>query len=499
MTILSFFSLEDFNTQQEQWEKSLLSELKLTQLGNRATKRSIDAGLWPVLSNTLNSSHFIGPETSWKKASQTYTTSGGTQIEALLREDLEGGVKNFFFEKEILGAEGIRTALQTLEGQKDVEVFLLGVSHETHPRHELKVIDESQMCTGRIAHDFGGSHLEELAVLTKSVIQKAQSEGDELFIGVFADSQFFRSIAKIRAARLLAMKVLEELGIHKRVIVVALTSYRDWTLYERYSNLLRNDAAVAAALIAGADHIQSSGYQSIFEIESAVLKDDNHVERSRRMARNTSHVLSLESMLGVVKDASFGSYHLENLTEHLASGAWKKMQSYIELSDEEIISEAKKTAQARLEQLKTRKHIQVGINDFPDCKEKLALTRHPIPRFFRTAQIFENLRFKVESFASKPKVHLSIFGDHAALHARINFAKNTFELLGLDVVESTEAADIAVVVAADEDYANLDLSHISAKEKFVAGKMDVSGFANIFAGQNVFDVLQGLVSRWGKQ
>jgi methylmalonyl-CoA mutase len=249
----------------------------------------------------------------------------------------------------------------------------------------------------------------------------------------------------------------------------------------------------------GADSVQSSGYQIIFDLETKTL-DSEHSERSLRMARNTSHILALESMLGVVQDPAFGSYHLENLTHHYASSAWEMMRTY---DKEQILSEAKSAADSLLLLMKNRKMVLAGINDYADVKEVLLVK--PEAHGFRVARDFENLRLKVSSFTKKPEVQIVLHGDHAALSPRINFAKNYFEILGLKVNESTisshSSADVIIACSTDEGYSDIlpELKNLKAPYKFIAGKTQVDGFTPIFSGQDVYAVLSAFVQEWGNK
>src|SRR5690606_5639075 len=105
-----------------------------------------------------------------------------------------------------------------------------------------------------------------------------------------------------------------------------------------------------------------------------------------RMARNTSHVLGLESMLGVVGDAAFGSYHLENLTDTLCDNAWKLMQELQKGAD--LSGEVEKIRNKRLNMIMTREIIISGTNDFPDPKDELNFSLKP-STIFRSSRIFE--------------------------------------------------------------------------------------------------------------
>src|SRR5690606_31581255 len=193
---------------------------------------------------------------------------------------------------------------------------------------------------------------------------------------------------------------------------------------------------VASALIAGADFVQSSGYQVLFEIETDD-KSEEHLERSLRMARNTSHILSLESMLGVVDDAAFGSFHLEEMTHEYAQKGWEFMQELLQASSvkEKIQEVSELTRSQREKNINTRKHVLAGLNDFADASEKIKV-KSLKNNFYRSTRSFEELRIKIENMKNPPQVFIGVFGDYALLNPRLNFAKNFFEVLGLKVHDS---------------------------------------------------------------
>ncbi len=514
MNSLSDFFQQSFNTQRDQWEKSLRTELKIEDVTGKSTKRSAE-GPWPVLSLDTPVSHQLKPRESWKKAAQTYVRIP-KDIEHALQDDLEAGVRLFFFEKDFLGnAEWTKISgiLNSHKDTKDIVAILLGDRKIPAITANFRLIDEENMILGRGVAAPGGNNIQELASIAHSLTQKLP-EGD-IHVGVFLDSHFFKNVAKVRAARLLIGKILNEFGVKKNVYLTGLTSFREWTLYERYSNMLRNNASVAAGFIAGCDFVQSSGYQSLFELETD-HSDPEHEERSRRMARNSSHILSLESMLGVVEDASYGSFHLESLTEEYAKEAWTLMQKLLPMNPHEVsaffLQETTPVREQRQKNLSTRKYVLAGVNDFPDTKDQLKLNSLPKARFFRTGRAFEDLRLRMETSATKPDVFLAIMGDYAALNARINFVKNYFELLGLKVTDPGKASvskeelksvvsarkeKFVVLVSTDEAYADISDIPTTASEKYLAGKTEIQGYTNLFAGQNVFDVLSGIVNRWG--
>ena len=516
MTLSSGLNQEPDYTSREQWEKLLKSELKIEDVQGKTKKNSADGG-WPVLSLETSTSVQIPLTSPWKKAAQTYIAIPD-HVENWINEDLDGGVRAFYFEKDFMSQgqlDKILTALSKFKTPSELEVILLGEKELDSSKSKLKIIDEKNLISGRFAWAHGGNNIQELAVMCRHLIKELESGRSSFDIAVFLGPSFFRNIAKVRAAKLLVQKILDESKLKTPFSVTALSSYREWTLFERYSNILRNDAAVASAFIGGADHVQSAGYQALFELEAQSGADLEHAERSRRMARNTSHILALESMLGVVGDAAFGSYHLESLTQELCSSAWKMMQKLQALSDEEgkafMKEETDKVREERRRQMNTRKLVMAGTNDYADLKDAVgSIKLHS--RFFRLAQEFEAIRLKAQSLKT-PKVFISLYGDYAALNARMNFAKNYFELLGMEVTDPGHSVtdknqflqnlkghedDIVVICSSDDLYPEIaeSIKDLKAQSKFVAGKVEVAGFENLFAGQNVYEVLSKLVTKW---
>lgn len=509
-TLLKYLE-KDFAPSQELWEKLLKAELKTEDISNKIFKKTLEGNV-PTLSTSAAQTHLLNVRERWKKAAQTYLKLPADMAGAL-KEDLTSGVRLFFFEKSFLTQaqwSSIEASLNAFEKKQELKVYLLGQG-QIKTNAQFSVIDDEHIVTGRRIHEWGGNNIQELGELTTQLISRLNNLPDVIYVGVFLDSHIFKNIAKIRAAKLLVKRVLEVSSLKKEIHVVGLTSFREWTLYERYANMLRNVASVASGYMGGADDVQSSGYQSLFQFETE-LKDPENESRSLRMARNTSHILALESMLGVVEDAAFGSYHMENLTEEYAKGGWEFMQKLEALPHYARINvlqeEAYKVRDEREKRVETRRHVMAGLNDFPDTNEVFKFKDKPKELFYRVGRSFEELRHKMEKTSQKPSVYIAIFGDYAALNTRINFIKNYFELLGLKVIDpghGITAADvearkeeIVVLCSSDEGYASLPEMKISAKDKYIAGKTERAGFMNLYAGQNVYQVLNDLLHRWSK-
>jgi len=481
----------DFNI--SEWEQLLKQELKIDQVDNKSHKKYSDLGQWPTLSLDSLKVSQLSSSSSWRKASQSYF---GQPSEGFIQEDLANGVKIFFFNSYT--PLELDTPLLEKFLDQECEVYCLN-QVTTRSSHKFKTFNESQLILARKVHDEGGSSALELAYLASQLINNL--EDSEWRIGIFLGHDIFKTIAKLRALRLMAMRVQQLAKVSIPFKIIALNSYRDWTIFERYSNILRNDTQVMGAYMGAADVIQSSGYNSILELETGFVSDE-HADRSSRIARNTCHILALESMLGVVEDPASGSYHLEGLSQKYAQISWELMQEYLKSSNPEEFLEQKLQEQKnyRTQRLKTRKDLMAGINDFPDVKEKLAVKL--APKFYRSAYIFEELRLRVGKIKRLPRVEIHLKGQYAGLSSRINFIKNYFELIGLQVIDPLELKqsnkdNIMVLCAQDEDYVELaqSINHTSYFQSYIAGRLEMDGFYNIYSGQDIYAVLEKLVEK----
>ena len=495
------------------WKQALLSELKLTEVDSKLLKNTIE-GQFSILSFE-GVGQVVPTQTAWKKSSQTYFSPSTDDLH-FLDEDLANGVRAFFFHSDLFSKTHLVNCLKKIESHNDakhVDVVLLGKS-PVELKSNLKIIQVSAGVQAQEIFEQGGTHLQELGQLTLKVVEWCEKnpKATELTVVVSTDNHYFQSIAKLRALKEITTKIFLEYKRNLKLNLITLVNTRDWTLYERYNNVLRNAIAVSAGLIGGADLVQSLSYMATFENETS-NKENEHIERSRRLARNTTHILSLESMLGMVQDAAAGSYHLETLTNFYAEAAWKLMQSLISKTEDDRFhfwkEELNKVQQERLKQFNLRKLVISGVNDYPNVKEILSLELKA-PTTFRLSRHFENLRLKTEKLKKKPQVRIIFWGDYAALNGRLNFTKNYFELLGLTVLEPHHSVtqdkdlnawlnqlqnnEILVLCAKDEDYEMLAKKvKLSPIANFVAGKVQIEHFTSLFVGQNVYDVLQTLV------
>ena len=204
--------------------------------------------------------------------------------------------------------------------------------------------------------------VERLAELTAArTVDEAAGQIEFVFaIG----STYFMEIAKLRAARLLLgagrggfRPASAESG---RIRILARTSRRNKSVYDRYSNLLRATTEAMAAAVGGCRRLMVEPFGF-----------DAH------LALNVQHVLREEAHLDAVADPGGGSYYIEALTDAVAREAWKLFQQveaeggYAAARQSGSIAKALAPAAPRARRpWPARRRTLVGVNNYPDLNEK---------------------------------------------------------------------------------------------------------------------------------
>ncbi len=380
----------------------------------------------------------------------------------------------------------------TFENNLAEAEYLLLLCEKSLPNFKVITVN------GNLFHNAGASLVQELAFTLASAheyLYQLISKGhtvDQLtpnFVFSFAiGSNYFMEIAKIRAARLLWAKIVEQYQpahtASMQVFIHNTTSMWNKTVYDPYVNLLRTTTEAMSAAIGGADSI------SVLPFDKPYKETD---EFSTRIARNQQIILKEESYLDKIVDPSAGSYYIENLTNSIASFAWdlfKKIEEkggfFEAVKTEFIQTEIEKTAQTRDMELSSRKTTLLGTNQYPNPIETMLdkiqetteeTTEKPSKykklNIYRGAEPFEELRLATEIYVKegnkKPAVFLLTYGNLAMRKARATFATNFFGCAGYEIIdnegfktieEATKAAlaskaEIVVICSSDEEYVEI--------------------------------------------
>jgi hypothetical protein len=139
-----------------------------------------------------------------------------------------------------------------------------------------------------------------------------------IVLGLSADADYFATLAKLRAARLIWDRLTSACGVTVAARIEARSSRRMLTAQDPWTNMLRQTAAGVGAALGGADAIQLGCFTDALGRPTPF---------ARRQSRNAQLVLMEESHLGRVADPAGGAWFLESLTDDLARRAWARFQA----------------------------------------------------------------------------------------------------------------------------------------------------------------------------
>jgi methylmalonyl-CoA mutase len=132
---------------------------------------------------------------------------------------------------------------------------------------------------------------------------------------------FFMEVAKLRAARLLWHRIMDDFGARnpksKMLRTHCQTSGVSLTEQDPYNNVVRTTVEAMAAVLGGTQSLHTNSYD-----EAIALPTDT----SARIARNTQLILAEETGIANVADPLGGSYYVEALTRELADAAWSLIE-----------------------------------------------------------------------------------------------------------------------------------------------------------------------------
>ena len=237
--------------------------------------------------------------------------------------------------------------------------------------------------SGYHMHEAGATAVQELAFTIadgKEYAKRAVESGLDIdafagrlsfFFGI--GMNFFMEVSKLRAARTLWYRVMDELGAKdersKMLRTHCQTSGVSLQEQDPYNNVIRTTIEAMAATLGGTQSLHTNALD-----EAIALPTDF----SARIARNTQIVLAEESGITKVVDPLGGSYYVEALTSELVDQAWALIEEVDAIGGmtkavatgmpKQRIEEAAAARQARVDK---GEDVIVGVN-----KYKLAVEEH---------------------------------------------------------------------------------------------------------------------------
>lgn len=171
-------------------------------------------------------------------------------------------------------------------------------------------------------HDTGGTETQELAYFAASAAHAYRVLGKDaakhMGVELTTNQDGHLSIAKLRAARRIYARIAESFGAAGSPLSLhTITSKRMMQSADPWTNMLRVMSAGFGAVIGGADFITTRPFTDAIGHATGF---------GHRISRNMQLMMMEESHLGQVKDAAFGSYFHERMTDSIARAAWSEFQ-----------------------------------------------------------------------------------------------------------------------------------------------------------------------------
>lgn len=349
----------------------------------------------------------------------------------------------------------------------------------------------------------GGNIVQELAFTLNSAVEYLSALTElgldidsickRLAFSISVGPSYFMEISKLRAARVLWAKIVEQHNPRSedsyKMFIHARTASFNMTVYDPYVNILRGTTETMAAAVGGADSI------TIDPFDSCYREPDRF---SEKVARNTQLIAREEAYLNKVIDPGAGSYYIEKITESLCEhtlNLFKKVEDnggLLNSMKNGFVQETiEKNRSELVKKVSRRNRVLLGTNHYPYPDEKMMDKLDKFFRgngtgiksegesdfipltLFRGSELFEKIRFNTEKYANetgnRPKVFLLQLGNLRMRRARANFAYNFFGCAGFEIIDNSgfetveigvktalqSNAQIVVVCSSNEEYAEL--------------------------------------------
>ena len=181
---------------------------------------------------------------------------------------------------------------------------------------------------------------------------------------------FFMEAAKLRAARLLWSRIMDEFGASDRSRMLRThcqTSGVSLQEQDPYNNIIRTAYEAMSAVLGGTQSLHTNALDEAIALPT---------EFSARIARNTQLILQEETGITHVVDPLAGSYYVESLTAELAEKAWALIEEVEEMGGmtKAVASGMPKlrieeSAARRQAMIDRGEEVIVGVNKYRKDKE----------------------------------------------------------------------------------------------------------------------------------
>ena len=385
--------------------------------------------------------------------------------------------------KTVRGAISIDPLAQLLRKgslPKTLEAFfaeMVDVSKRSQPIYRTVGVDAS------IYSNAGATAVQELGYALATAVEYLRALTDA---GIDIDTaarkvrftlamggDFFMSLAKVRALRLLWAQVVKACGGNdesSKACIHATTTRRNKSSLDVYVNMLRLTTEATSAVLANVQSLDIAPFDSVAQ------KPDDF---SRRIAQNLHIILRDECQFDKVLDPAGGSPYVESLTAQLAEKAYSLFAETEKNGGmtKAVLAGTPQTAVAAAANEKTkllqqRRMNLVGVNAYAnpvekplekrecccskksgekkcDCGEDVpAVVVAPALPQMRAAEPFEKMRNAVWAAPKRPQVFLATMGPVRQHKPRADFSTGFFDVGGFEIVSNPGFKDVSAAAAA---------------------------------------------------
>ena len=227
-----------------------------------------------------------------------------------------------------------------------------------------KGYDKSLFISSYNIHAIGGNCSEELAYLLAKINQSiTEIEFNTIHIEMGVGNNLLLEIAKFKATRILLNQLFRSYNLQPEIYLTAKTGFVNKSCKDQHTNLLRQTTEVLSAVIGNVDQIIILPYDKLFE------KQENTF--TARMAINISNLLKEEGKIHFSANPFSGAKYINQYIHTLAETSWNLFNEIEEKEGidnesgkEKLKISILKTRKSRINKLKTKEHLLVGINAF---------------------------------------------------------------------------------------------------------------------------------------
>lgn len=141
---------------------------------------------------------------------------------------------------------------------------------------------------------------------------------DKMQYLIHIGDDYYKNIILLRSVRLLVNQLCNAYNVSNSGSTCIETWLKESDQSENSNyNLIKNTSQILSAVIGGSDYVYSTCY----------MDSCKKTVGDKRLQRNISHVLQLESYLDRVVDPAAGSYFFESMTDQFCNSVWQEFQN----------------------------------------------------------------------------------------------------------------------------------------------------------------------------